>query len=338
MRRFKLVIILFFLPGLIMAEKIVPLPGIYNPQYVFVQKGYVYIVEGTTVNVFTENDSKLIKKFGKQGEGPQEFKQVINGIYFDGDHMLVSSIGRTSYFTLAGEFIKEKNIVSSMGWDFIPIGEHYVGRAMQRDEKTSYRTLNIYDSKLNKVKEFYKMELPAQEQTGIRLFTLSGLTFVHDNKVFISFENGFVIDIFNENGEKLPSIKRDDYQLVELTEKHKEAVYFFYKTNPRTKDRFELIKERLIFPKYLNAIRDFYAADKKVYIRTYRQVDDKTEFFIYHTNGKFIKKVLLPTLEKDGFEFASYHYTVGGGKFYTLFENEDTEEWELHITEIPTGE
>jgi len=337
MRKFNLFIVLFLFTGLIMAAKIVPLPGIYNPRYVFVQKGYVYIVEGTTISIFSEKDFKLIKKFGKQGEGPQEFKRTVAGIYFQGDHMVVSSMGRASYFTLDGTFIKEKNIVSSMGWDFIPIGDHFVGRSVKRDEKTRYRTLNIYDSNLKKVKEYYKLEHPFQERKGIRLFTLSGLTFVHDNKILITFEKGFVIDIFNEKGEKLPSIKRDDYQLVELTEKYKQAVYTFYKTNPRTKDRFDELKQQLVFPKYLNAIRDLYAADKKIYIRTYRQVDNKTEFFIYHTNGKFIKKVLLPTLEKDGFEYATYHYTVGGGKFYLLFENEDTEEWELHITGIPTG-
>jgi hypothetical protein len=158
--------------------------------------------------------------------------------------------------------------------------------------------------------------------------------YAHDNKIFISYHKEFVIDIFNDKGEKLPPIKKEDYQLVELTGKHKEAVYYYYKTNPRTKDRFDIIKQRLVFPTHLSAIRDFYPADKKVYIRTYRQVDNKTEFFIYDVNGKFIKKVFLPTVEKDGYEYWSYRYTVGGGKLYQLAENEDTEEWELYITEI----
>ena len=335
MKKFNLFVVFFLLAGVIMAAKTVSLPGIYNPKYVFVQKDYVYIVEGTTVNIFSGKDFKLIKKFGKQGEGPQEFKGVINGIYFPGENMVVSSIGRASFFTPDGNFIKEKNIVAGMGWDFIPIGDGFIGRGMKQDKETRFRTFNLFDSNLKKVKEFYKIKHPFQERKGMRVFELSGISFVHDNKIFLSYGKGFLIEIFNDKGEKLPSIKRDDYPLIELTEKYKEAVYYFYKTNPRTKDRFDLIKERLVFPKYLNAIRDFYAADKKVYIRTYKIVDNKTEFFIYHTNGKFIKKVLLPTLERGGFEYATYRYTVGGGKFYQLFENADTEEWELHISEIP---
>ncbi|MCP5053569.1 MAG: hypothetical protein GY940_40760, partial [bacterium] len=232
------------------------------------------------------------------------------------------------------KYIDEKNIVSSMGWDFIPIEDHFVGRGAKRDGKTYYRTLNIFDSNLKKMKEFYKLEHPTQERKGIRLFLLSGFLFVHDEKILTSFGKGFVIDVFDKKGEKLFSIERKDYPLVELTEKHKEAVYSFYKTNPGTRNRFDEIKKRLIFPTHLNAIRDLYAADKKTYIRTYRQKEDNNEFFIYDTNGKFIKQVFLPTLERDGYEYAVFHYTVGDGKFYQLAENEDTEEWELHVTEI----
>lgn len=327
-------VVLLLLVQWLPAGKIVPLPDIYNPRYIFASQDYFYIVEGITIHVYSSKDFKHLKKFGKEGEGPQEFRGGINGIYFSGGQMIVSSTGRASYFTLDGKFIKEKNVVSSMGWDFMPMGNHFAARGFSRDEKTRYRTFNLFDANLKKIKEFYRKALPAQEGKGIRVFTLSGFTLTHDDKLFIAFEKGFVLDGYNENGEKIFSIKRDDYPLVEVTGKHKEAVYYYYKTHPRTRDRFELIKQNLKFPGYLSAIRDFYAADKKIYIRTYRQVNDKTAVFIYDTNGKFIKKVFLRFIEADGFEYGAFRYTINRGKLLQLVENEDSEECELHISEI----
>lgn len=334
MRKSILLILVFFLASLLQGTKVVPLPGIYKPFIFFVHGDYIYIVEGTTISIFSGKDFNLINKFGKQGEGPQEFRNIVDGINFIGDQMVVSSTGRASFFTLDGKFIKEIKVGASIGWSLKPIGDNFVGRTRKRDETTQYLAFCLFDSNLKKIKEFHQIEHPFQEREGLRVFTAAAILYTHDNKIFISYNKEFVIDIFNDKGEKLPSIKREDYQLVECTARYKEAVYYYYKTNPRTKDRFELIKQRLVFPTHLSAIRDFYPADKKVYIRTYKQADNKTEFFIYDTSGKFIKQVFLPNVEKNGYEYFSYLYTVEGGKLYQLAENESTEEWELYITDI----
>lgn len=79
-------------------------------------------------------------------------------------------------------------------------------------------------------------------------------------------------------------------------------------------------------------MRYFLAADNKVYIRTYREVKGESEFFIFTIEGKLLKRVMLPVEEKDALE--SYPFTIKDGKFYQLVENEQTEEWELHMVDI----
>ncbi|HLP44706.1 MAG TPA: hypothetical protein VK469_02100, partial [Candidatus Kapabacteria bacterium] len=59
---------------------------------------------------------------------------------------------------------------------------------------------------------------------------------------------------------------------------------------------------------------------------------EKSEFYIFDIKGTFLKKIMLPLKEKD--ERLWYPYTIGNGKLYQLVEDEDTETWELHVTDI----
>jgi len=74
------------------------------------------------------------------------------------------------------------------------------------------------------------------------------------------------------------------------------------------------------------------AADQKVHIRTYREVQGESEFLIFSIEGRLLKRLMLPVKEKDALE--SYPYTIENGKFYQLVDNDQTEEWELHKVDI----
>jgi hypothetical protein len=65
---------------------------------------------------------------------------------------------------------------------------------------------------------------------------------------------------------------------------------------------------------------------------TYKTTDDKTQFLIYTTPGKFLGKVFLPVKDMEVRNFCPF--TIKNNKLYHLYDNEDTEIWELQITTI----
>ena len=86
-------------------------------------------------NIYSLEDLKLKKKFGKDGEGPKEFKRRAN-ITLTSKYLLVNSIARVTFFTKEGEYIKEVNTKTVNLGPFLPIGDNYVNTGMDRREKT----------------------------------------------------------------------------------------------------------------------------------------------------------------------------------------------------------
>jgi hypothetical protein len=89
----------------------------------------------------------------------------------------------------------------------------------------------------------------------------------------------------------------------------------------------------------LPAIRNIFDDDKKLYVRTYREIDGKSEFYIFSTEGRLLRKIFF-AIAKNNAKFAfpymrdSAPYTFNKGKLYQLIENEETEKFELHVTSI----
>lgn len=336
-------LLLFCLTGPVFGIKVATLTDINRPDRILVNKDKIYIIEKATITIYSSENFKFIGTFGKEGEGPGEIKGRIGGIHFRDDHIVIPNTGRISYFTGDGKFIKEIKMLSTLRWDegasIVPIGDGFVGCGQRRDPKAekNYLTLNLYGPGLKKIKEFYHTE-DIYRKGKIHVFIAPEITkfLVCDKKIFAAFGKDFIIEVYNNRGEKLFTIKNDKYENLKITGKHIEAVHTFLKTDPRTKRSYENTKKVLVFPDYLPAICDFHADDKKIYIRTFKKKDGKTEFYIYNTEGKFLKKVFVPFIEKDGFEWSVYKVllTIGNEKIYQLVDNIEIEQWELHVHDI----
>jgi hypothetical protein len=95
---------------------------------------------------------------------------------------------------------------------------------------------------------------------------------------------------------------------------------------------YEAYKHKIKFPEYFPPMRFMVAADEKLYIMTYKTTDDKTQFIIHTTPGKFLEKVFLPVKDMEVRHFCPF--TIKNNKLYHLYDNEETEIWELHMTTI----
>lgn len=338
MRKFNLFFLILLLTGFVFGDKFkaATFLDLLRPKTIEVDKEQIYITDGTTVYIYSKKDFSLVKKFGKRGEGPQEFTIIppnVNlRVMIQPDHILVNSMGKLSFFTKKGEYIKEIKHSIAMGTGMLfPMENQYAAFDFAQVDKKFFLTSNIYDSNLKKVREIMRIEVPLR---GQRYKALEKALFMHAtrDKIFISGEKDFVIDVFDKTGKKLFSINQK-YELLKFTDAHKEEALNYFKTHPDFKQYYEVIKNFFQFPDEFQAIRNFFASDQRLYVQTFLIKNGQTEFYIFDFNGKFLKKVWLPialTLPLEQFQL----FTIYNEKLYQLIENEEEEEWELHITEI----
>jgi hypothetical protein len=337
MRKINLVILLLLLATFVFAAKIVPMPDIIKADLIKVDGHDLVIAERASISIYSLKDFKLIKKFGKEGEGPQEFKTFMGfGITVDiyPQYIIVNSIAKISYFTRKGEFIKEKKI--SAGTRMTPFLGKFVGNTMNFDQKTGpMMAFNLYDSKEEKIKIICSHRLPLLKGKG----TVTLLDMISQinpqyhtsvDRIVIGAKQKFEIDIYDSKGNFLKSIKRD-YKKQELTDDDKNKFLEVYKIHPIYKNFWESLKNAIKVPDYFPDYKSFLVSNQKVYVQTFKKKEGRTEFLIFDLDGKYLKTSFLLLVYQDILH--PYLYAIDGGKIYQLAENED-EEWELRISGI----
>ncbi len=338
MKRLVFSVIVFLFAGFIFAEKVATFPQLNNPFYIMADEEQLYITDGPTINIFSLKDYKSIARFGRSGEGPQEFTLIPRraegnvNIFIHRDYIMANSQGKVSYFSKKGEFIRERRYDSS-GALFQPLGNQFVGEDFDQVGNTAFNIRNIYDSNFKKGLELYRRESFPQPEGRDRnpFYMISPIMRVYQDKVYINDAEELKIHVFDGSGKKLAVIS-SDYDKLPVTEADRTNIMNWYKTNINFKDLYERWKSILKFPKYFPAIRWFHVTDDKVYVLTHKKEGEKSEFYIFAINGTFLKKVFLPLKEKD--ERLWYPYTIGNGKLFQLIENEKTEIWELYVTDM----
>ncbi len=336
-RGFIFILLLMVFSVFSFGEKLAVLPELLRPRYLAIDSyaPQFYVGDRAVVYIYSLEDFSLKGKFGKAGEGPQEFL-VYGGegvaVFPQENHLLVNSFGKVSFFSKEGKYLKEFNTMAiSMFGLFQPVGKGYAGFGFTQDEKTQSLTLtvNIYDDKFKKIKEIQK--LPFIQRGSLRYPTVTPLFYTMDNKIIAPEGKKFILNIYDANGKKISSITHP-YERPKVTDDYKKKIDHYLKTDPNTKGYYDMIKQMLKFDDYFPAIQFFAAADKKVYIQTYLETNGKWEFFIFDLEGKLLKRLFLPVAYLNPTTF--HPYTFSRNKFYQLIENEDEEEWELHAIEI----
>jgi hypothetical protein len=327
----KMIFILLVLPvlvGTVYAEKLATLTGIMKPNNIYMDDRQIYIRENQTFFIYSLEDFKLKKKFGKEGEGPQEFKGMVHLIP-QADQLIVNSAGKISYFTTDGDFIKEmKSPTGFTSTRFYPLGNGYVGRGSEEKNGILYVTINFFDSHLKKGKELYRMKSVFQSEGKIEMLKQPFTYQTYDNKVYVAGKEGFIIDVLDHTGKLLFSINQK-YERRKFTGDDEKTVRNTLRL--LYKQQYERLKDRLAFPDYYPEIGDFQVTDNRIYVSTWRVENGSNEWFIYDLQGKLLKRLFVPMVFMMPLE--PYPYTVKNGKLYQLIETED-EQWELHANEI----
>jgi hypothetical protein len=250
------------------------------------------------------------------------------------------------YFSKDGKLIKEIKKKSPAHFKTLPVGKNFVVNKLHLDteKKISYITICLFDSEMNEIKELYRQEHPQQgfaPPVQIDLTLDFPLFEVVDDKIFIEESSqGFVIEVFDSKGDKLYKIDTR-YEKIMIPDDRKEEMSKRFWEDPSIKAQGgkEQLKNliRLLFPRTFPPIKGIDIADRKLYIQTHKRKDNKEEYVVMDLKGKILKRVYLHRFENVtllGEIFGTKLHTVYNNKLYYLLENEDEEEWELHVEEI----
>ncbi len=313
----------------------IALPDVSTPHYFSVDKDQFYICQKENICIYSLKNFKLKKKFGGIGEGPGEFKSAPKA-NTQTNRLLIRSLDKLSVFSKEGELINEIKTTEFVIGEMMPLEDHYVGMKwnLNRTPKSaknlnSSYALYLYNSKLEKVRKAFDVE------KSKRMYSYLEETFMFQTNgkhLFVVRGKDLNIEVFDKNINQLYSIFRE-YKFVKCTEDRKTKILKTLDTPKKGSERFyRKTKKRAFFPEYFRAIHEFFVADGKVYVQTYRGEGDKREFLIFEEKGKYLKSVYLPGVcEKL---LGVRLYTIRNNKLYYLIDNVEEEMWELHVVDI----
>jgi hypothetical protein len=325
-------LIFFFFSSAAHAKKLAALPDLLEPLRLTIDTDRFYVTEDTSVYIYSMKDFKLVKKFGKSGEGPQEFNgNVPIQVVPRADDLMINSFGKISFYSKDGIYQRELK-ASSISIFFRPLGKQFVGYGFIQDDKSAYITINFFDASLKMGNEIYRKKRFILQSRDINPIATSRgpLFYISGNKIFVDGEDGVIL-CFDNTGKKVLSID-PKIEKRKVTEEDKERYRNFYKNNPRTREAYENLKHRIKFPDCFPPIQFYLVMDNTIYIVTYKKEGENSECIVFDTQGKLLKRTMIPLLY--GTAIDPYPTDIKNGKLYQLIENGDEGEWELHVISI----
>jgi hypothetical protein len=318
------------------AVKTVPLSAdILNPEAIHADANHLYFVDGAVVHIVSQSDFKRVKSFGKEGEGAQEF--MINAWFrlrlsVYSDFLFIQSISRVSYFKKDGTFQKEQRL-TSRNVNFVPLENNngFIGSNTGQENNSLFFYLSLYDGNFQKGITFFKEKVPFLPGAAFDpLDQKEPLFYAKCGKIFVNSRDG-IIHIMDATGKEEAAIKYD-YGKLEATQKIKDEIIEFYKTDPRTRMGFDMFKKDVKFSDFFPPVRDYRAANEKVYVFPYIKKEGKFQVFIFDLKGKLLKTLPVEMAEKNPLEF--YPFAVESNRLYQVIEDIDNESWQLRVADI----
>jgi hypothetical protein len=335
MKKFILVVVCVLFASLVFGAKIVTLTDINAPERIAVDKDRIFIAELTEIFVYSK-DGKLLKKFGKKGEGPSEFIATRNtgGLKIDllPDMIMATSIGKVSFFSKDGEFVRMIKAPRGVA-EYRPLGakgERFCGMGFAMGEGALFAAINLYDGQLQKVKEIHRQKNPFQPGKSMNPFLTPPIPYVDNGTIVVDTRLGNFL-IFNDKGEKLTDVQ-PEWEKIKLSKDYQDKVWDYYQNNPRVKANFAYLKKLIVMPDYLPNVKMCSVDDQKIYALTYLRKDGKAEFFVFDFKGKLVKHTYVDFAFRNFIK--PYPYTIHNGVLYYIAEDIEKEEWSLYSVEI----
>ncbi|NIM16882.1 MAG: hypothetical protein GTO45_33275 [Candidatus Aminicenantes bacterium] len=340
------------LPGLLRAEKVGNLPEVMKPVSIKTDSTQLYITDGTAIHIYSLAPFSHIKTFGKRGEGPGEFRSVPYVTVYP-HHLVINSMGKIQKFTRDGVFKEEVKLPFMFFYFYYPLltvedGNRYMSLRLEMspEEKKFIFNATLFDGKLKSLKRFYVGGSPQllpprrggspQKVDFDVVYDCLDMAVAYNRFFIADSRKGFFISVFDQQGNLLYEIKKN-YNKLKIPEEFKEG----YMREIRNSPQWENLKKTFNykFKEYFPAFFSFKIRNRKIYVTTYEKKGNRYEIVVLDLEGNILKQSFsfpLHPLERMSPQFISYSndYDIVNDRLYYLLENNSTEEWELHVTEI----
>ena len=315
--------------GTASAELVAKLPEVMNPFFFTIADGRVYIVEDSVAaHIYTLGPKgvSFVKTFGREGQGPGEFDFIYMIRPFK-DHLDIPGSHKLARFSLNGDYISEVAItVGGFKGAFYRLGDGYVVRDLNSNEKGATVTIRLYDKDLKLVKE-----IGARTSSGgFQKINLVGDYYaprvVGDELYVIDAAQDSVVTVYDRNGVQEKEI-RLPLEPIKMTAALKAAVIKPLKDSWTGPTRWEDFEKLMFFPDQTPGLDYFEVFEGRFVTRTYKYSQDKVEFAIFDLQGRELRRLDLPFTGRlsNGILFCFYQ-----GRYFYLRENPEEEVWELH--------
>jgi len=309
MKKCLLAIFAFTVTTGLFAQKTIVLPDLQQPHQIVVDGNDLYIFDEAdySLHVYTISPLALKWKFGRKGDGPQDFK-YLPFVYVQPKSLACTDFTKIIWFSKRGEVLKVKEFSDLKDFDLnsemllIPFQENFL--RITADHGQHKRHVFLLDSKFNTLKELaegpFIWEAGAPVHYRTDTLCSQGLVFISDT------QKGFHISIFDDKGNLLRTIDKNQ--------------------------DVEQVPDRPLLHQYC-------VSDKKIYATTYSKKDNKTEMIVLDLDGRILKRLYLPltSLRPQRGVLRYDLYTVGRAKLYELVQNKETRKWELVITDLKSA-
>jgi hypothetical protein len=311
------------------AELIAKLPQVMNPFFLTIAAGRMYIVENSVaVHIFTVDPKGVtfVKTFGREGQGPGEFDYIYTVRPFK-DHLDIPGSHKLARFSLDGDYVSEvKVIVGVFKGAVYRLGDGYVVRDLNFDEKGSTTTIRLYDKDFKLVREIGSRTSPEGITKINPVADYFSPRVAGDWLYVIDAGKDSVVTIYDRNGFKQKEI-RLPLEPLKMTAALKEAVIKPMKENWTGPTSWQDFEKRLYFPTQAPGLDYFDILEGKFVARTWKYRQDKVEFALFDGEGRELRRLDLPFTGRlsNGILFCFYQ-----GRYFYLRENPEDAAWELH--------
>jgi hypothetical protein len=315
--------------GTASAELVAKLPQVMNPFFLTVSDGRVYVVEDSvSVHIFDLGPQGVtfVKTFGRMGQGPGEFDYIYTVRPFK-DHLDIPGSHKLARFSRDGDYQGEVAVtVGVFKGAAYRLGDGYVVRDLNFDEKGMATTIRLYDKDFKLLKEIGVRTSP-EGLTKINLVSDYYAPRVAGDRLYvIDAGEDSVVTVYDRNGARQNEI-RLPLEPLKMTDTLKAAVIKPLKDSWTGPTRWEDYEKRLFFPDRTPGLDHFEVMDGTFVVRTFKYRGDLVEFARFDEQGRELGRLDLPFTGRlsNGILFCFYQ-----GRYYFLRENPDEEVWELH--------
>lgn len=325
--------------GFIASTELVELPDLTRPSIFLVNQERAYILEEASVYIYSLKNTKLLKKFGKAGEGPQEFKYDASGgrplsMSFFKNQLIVNSEMKMSFFDLDGNYIKENKV--TVDRLLFPVDGKFLGIGPTADgNKKMFIGFTIYDKNFKSPNVIFLSDFEMSSQPKL-ILPATSFTYnpVYNKKIFANVNaNEFRIDVFNIEGKKEYTIEKK-YPKINIPASFREKALEFFKKSPRFKNAYEVVKKILRIREYYPPIRDLQIKDDLIYALTFKRKGDLWELIKLDLKGNEKGRTFIRLNEYEYFTWYPIFYSVYKDNVYTLVEDEDEEIWKVYVAKF----